>query len=153
MVLKDKFEELIKITRNVDDIHCMDTGFKRAVENLNKADISQNNKENLKKFVTGCRHEGLKKSTITFHINYGKRMIEDLKRIGVEKDLHEIDQYDFDQLLIYLEDEKKLKKVPLEIIKNLLRSFLDGIPMERSPSGLKISSLKISMLQCNRMSC
>jgi hypothetical protein len=80
------------MTKSVDDIHSMDSGFVQAMGRLRKADIGQSNIESLEKFVVSCRHERLTKSTITGYVNYSTRMLSYLRDIGISKDINELDQ-------------------------------------------------------------
>ncbi len=91
------------MTRNVDDIHCYDSGFINAMARLEGAATSQKNKELINGFVMDCRRDELAKSTTTNYLNLLTRMTERLKETGYTKNLGELDQSDFDKLLLHLE--------------------------------------------------
>ena len=58
------------MTRNVDDIHCTDTGFLCAMERLKNSGIGQENINIIEKFVIACRREELAK-----HIQAGAKNV------------------------------------------------------------------------------
>lgn len=91
------------MTRNVDDIHCYDSGFINAMARLEGVATSHKNKELIKGFVMECRRDELAKSTTTNYLNLLTRMTERLKETGYTKNLDELDQPDFDKLLLHLE--------------------------------------------------
>lgn len=91
------------MTRNVDDIHCYDSGFINAMARLEGVATSHKNKELIKGFVMECRRDELAKSTTTNYLNLLTRMTERLKETGYTKNLGELEQPDFDKLLLLLE--------------------------------------------------
>lgn len=108
--------------KDVDDVHFFDNSFKRAVELFKETDRAAN-VELMNKFIASCRRSGIRKSTVLSYVNIGKRLVEVMDEVGLEKDIHEIDQYDFDTVLLYLEDEIKLKQGTIRNYKNLLKVF------------------------------
>jgi hypothetical protein len=56
------------MARNVDDIHCTDTGFLCAMERLKNSGIGQENINIIEKFMIACRREELAKNTIIWYI-------------------------------------------------------------------------------------
>jgi len=93
------------MTQNVDDVQSYDSGFIKAIERLESAPTSQKNKDTIKSFVVNCRTEKLAKSTITNYLNLLTRMTSRLEENGFNKNLDELEQTDFDKLLLFLEDE------------------------------------------------
>lgn len=89
------------MTRNVDDIHCYDSGFINAMARLEGAATSKKNKELIKGFVMECRRDELAKSTTTNYLNLLTRMTERLKEIGYSENLDKLYQPDFDKLLLH----------------------------------------------------
>ncbi|RQD89936.1 site-specific integrase [Methanosalsum natronophilum] len=118
------------MTKSVDDVHAIDKCFKSSLDNLKKANISQENKEYLERFVIYCRQQELKKSTITSHISYAKRFLEEMYKLGIEKELPDVDQYDYERVIMHLEDEKGLSKNTIrnykKFIKKFFRWYTDG---------------------------
>ncbi|MCE8429047.1 MAG: hypothetical protein J5U19_11735 [Candidatus Methanoperedens sp.] len=92
------------MTQNVDDVHSYDTGFIKAMARLEAETTSQHNKDKIKGVVISCRLDGLAKSTITNYLNLLTRMTARLKETGCIKNLDELEQSDFNQLLLHLGD-------------------------------------------------
>ncbi|UGV40259.1 tyrosine-type recombinase/integrase [Methanococcoides orientis] len=120
------------MTQDVDDVHKSSIGFTRAMERLKNADIGEDNIDLIERFVLACRREGLAKTTLIWYVDYSKRTAEYLRTIDIEKRLDQLDQDDFDRLLIYLEDEKNLTAGGIrnhkKLIKKLFRWAYDGEP-------------------------
>ncbi len=132
------------MTKSVDDIHSMDSGFVQAMERLHKADIGQDNIDLLENFVISCRHEGLTKSTITGYVNYSTRMLTYLQKIGINKTLIELDQMDFERLVMYLEDEKGLSPGGIRNYKKFVKKFMRWYHDNEPPKWVK--NIKLSNL-------
>ncbi|MCZ7402552.1 MAG: hypothetical protein O8C61_10055 [Candidatus Methanoperedens sp.] len=115
------------MTRNVDDIHCYDSGFINVMARLEGAATSQKNKELIKGFVMECRRDELAKSTTTNYLNLLTHITESLKETAYTKNLDELDQPAFDELLLHLEVRR------ISTGENRLFSFTNCIP--RSFSG------------------
>ncbi|MBN1134152.1 MAG: site-specific integrase [Methanosarcinaceae archaeon] len=130
------------MTKSVDDIHSIDSGFVQAMERLRKADIGQDNIDLLEKFVVSCRHEGLAKSTITGYVNYSTRMLSYLLDIGINKDINDLDQMDFEKLVMYLEDEKGLSPGGIRNYKKLIKKFMRWYYDDEPPKWVKNLKLK-----------
>lgn len=130
------------MTKNVDDIHSMDSGFSQAMGRLRKADIGQANIDLLEKFVIACRQEGLTKSTITGYVNYGTRMLTYMHEIEITKDINELDQVDFERLVMYLEDEKGLSPGGIRNYRKLIKKFLGWYHEDEPPKWVKNIKLK-----------
>ncbi len=90
------------MTQNIDDVHSYDTGFLRAMERLQRLDILGKNV--VSDFITYCRVSGLAKSTVTNHLNHLTRMSQRLKEIGITRSLIDLQESDFQSLLLHLED-------------------------------------------------
>jgi len=130
------------MTKSVDDIHSSDSGFVQAMERLRKADIGQDNIDLLEKFVVSCRHEGLAKSTITGYVNYSTRMLSYLRDIGINKDIIELDQMDFEKLVMHLEDEKGLSQGGIRNYKKFVKKFMRWYHDDEPPKWVKNIKLK-----------
>lgn len=52
------------MTKSVDDIYCMDTGYLNAKQRLTYADIRKENKALIENFSIALRREGATKTTI-----------------------------------------------------------------------------------------
>lgn len=78
------------------------------MERFKDLDTSEHNRKLIQDFVMNCRREELAKSITTNYLNLLKRMIERLKDIDCHKDLDELEENDFDQLLMYLEDIRNI---------------------------------------------
>lgn len=130
------------MTKSVDDVHSTDSGFVQAMERLRKAEIGQENIDHLEKFVVSCRHEGLRKSTITGYVNYSTRMLSYLRDIGISKDITELDQMDFEKLVMYLEDEKGLSPGGIRNYKKFVKKFMRWYHEDEPPKWVKNIKLK-----------
>ena len=115
------------MTKNVDDVHSYDTGFIRAMERFEALDTTEHNQKLIKGFIMSCRREKLAKSTTTNYLNLLKRMIERLKDIDCHKDLDELDQDDFDQLLMYLEDMRNISPGEIRNYKKVTKKFFKSL--------------------------
>lgn len=111
------------MTQNVDDVHSYDTGFVKAMERLEASKISPHNKDLIKDFVRDCRKGGLAKSTTTNYLNLLTRMSTRLLEIGCSKELDSLDQADFDDLLLYLEDIVRLSRGEIRNYKKVLKKL------------------------------
>jgi len=133
------------MTQNVDDIHAYDTGFIRAMERLESADTSDVNKKLIKDFVMNCRRDGLAKSTITNYTNLLTRMTTRLQECGYSDDLHEMDQGDFDALVMYLEDVRGISKGEIRNYKKAVKKLYRwqyGDDMPKWVSTLKLDNIE-----------
>lgn len=108
---------------NVDDVHGVNADLQRAQARLEKAGISEENKQLLKRFVMSLRREGLKKSTILNYINFGTRLCQRFVELGIDKPLTEINQDDFDTFLIHMEDIRGIKPGGLKLYKIFMKKF------------------------------
>ncbi len=116
---------------NVDDVHGFSLRNKKAMFRLEELDTDPHNKELIKRFVISCRKERIAQSTIIGYVEHAKRMIERLAEIGITKTLDQVDSYDFDRLLFYLEDEyqgryrgqKGLSQNSLRNYKKFMKKF------------------------------
>ncbi len=132
------------MTQNVDDIHGYDSGFSKAMGRLEVAVTSQHNKDLIKGFVMNCKRDELAKSTTTNYLNLLTRMTERLKEVDYNKNLDELEQNDFDNLLLHLEvrgicagEIRNYKKV----IKKFYRWKGDG-ELPRWVNNLKLKSIE-----------
>jgi integrase len=130
------------MTRNVDDIHSFDTGFVRAMERLEKADLSDENKQIINKFVIGLRREELAKSTILGYLNYITRTAMQLRSYNIEKPLTEITQDDFDLLMMRLEDEHGMKPGTIRTYKKMIKKFFRVLGDGEQPKWVQKLKLK-----------
>jgi integrase/recombinase XerD len=132
------------MTHDVDDVHSYDSGFSKAMGRLEVAETSKNNKDLIKGFVMNCKRDELAKSTTTNYLNLLTRMTERLKEVGYNQDLDELEQTDFDKLLLHLEvrgicpgEIRNYKKV----IKKFYRWKGDG-DLPKWVSNLKLKSIE-----------
>jgi integrase/recombinase XerD len=120
------------MTKSVDDIHCMDTGYLNAKQRLKNADIGEENKKFIENFSIALRREGATKTTLTWYLNYSTRMIQRLQELGFNETLDKLDPNTFDKLIIFLEDERKLSPGTIRNYKKLIKKFFrwstDGNP-------------------------
>jgi integrase len=130
------------MTKSVDDVHSIDSGFVQAMRRLRNANIGRYNIEILEKFVISCRHEELAKSTITGYINYSTRMLTYFQDIGIEKDITDIDQMDFENLVMYLEDVKELSPGGIRNYKKFVKKFMRWYHNDEPPKWVKNLKLK-----------
>jgi integrase/recombinase XerD len=128
------------MTKSVDDIYCMDTGYLNAKQRLKYADIGEENKALIENFSIALRREGATKTTITWYLNYSTRMVQRLQELGFSEILDKLDPNTFDSLLIFLEDERKLSPGTIRNYKKLIKNFLDGLLMAILLNGSEISS-------------
>lgn len=116
---------------NVDDVHGFEIRYQQAIDKLQKLDTNSRNKELIQNFVIACRREGISKSTMISYIEHGKRLIERFSEIGIVKPIDEINSFDFDRVLVYLEDEylgryrgqKGLSRNSLRNYKKFIKKF------------------------------
>lgn len=111
------------MTQTVDDVHSFETGFTQAMQRLEHLDTSDRNKDLIKGFVISCRRDGLAKSTITGYANLLKQMVQRLYENGYTKDIDELEQFDFDSFLMYLEDVKSIKPGGIRNYKKVTKKF------------------------------
>ncbi len=133
------------MTQNVDDVHSYDTGFIKAMERLESAQTSQINKDKIKGFVMNCRRDGLAKSTITNYLNLLTRMISRLKETGFNKNLDELEQNDFDKLLLYLGDVKRVSSGEVRNYKKVTKKFFSWLRNGDTPKW--IENLKLENIE------
>lgn len=116
---------------NVDDVHGFDVRYQQAINKFQELDTDPHNKELIKNFVMACRTEGIAKSTIISYVEHGKRLIERFSEIDIMKPLDQIDAFDFDRVLVYMEDEysgrntgqKGLSRNSLRNYKKFMKKF------------------------------
>lgn len=133
------------MTRNVDDIHCYDSGFINAMARLEGAATSQKNKELIKGFVMECRRDELAKSTTTNYLNLLTRMTERLKETGYINNLDELDQPDFDKLLLHLE-VRGISTGEIRNYKKVLKKFFRWKTEDDLPRW--VDRLKLKSVDC-----
>lgn len=107
----------------VEDIHDVTADMKRATSRLENAEISEVNKQLIKRFILSLRRENLKKITVLNYLNLSTRLCQRLHELGVDTPLNEITQYDFDIFLIYMEDERGLAPSGLKLYKVFYKKF------------------------------
>ena len=83
-----------------------------SLNRLSKSNINDQDKKAIKDFIFSIRNEKkkLEQNTLIAHINALKRACEIIAEIGIKKPMAEIDQADFSQFLMYLEDLKCFKQ-------------------------------------------
>ncbi len=133
------------MTQNVDDVHSFDTGFLKAMARLESAPTSQINKDKIRGFVIYCRTEKLAKSTITNYLNLLTRMTERLEEIGFHKNLDELEQVDFDNLQLYLEDVKKICSGEIRNYKKVTKKFFSWLGNGEPPKW--VSKLRLEVIE------
>lgn len=132
------------MARNVDDVHSFDAGFLRAMKLLEELDTIPENKQIVKRFIMNCRQEGLAKSTLTHYTNQLKRMIHNLSDIGYVDTIDKLEQDQFNELLMHLEDELNLSPAELRNYKKVLKKlygFLYGDDVPPWVRKLKLGSI------------
>ncbi len=87
-------------THDVNDIHGFSIGFQQAMQRLVAAQISDHNKDLIKRFVASCRKEEITQCTYTNYLNV---LLRTAKRLN--KDLDALTEDDIDTLLFSLENE------------------------------------------------
>jgi integrase/recombinase XerD len=130
------------VTKSVDDIHCMDTGYINAKQRLKNAAIGEENKLLIENFSIALRREGAAKATITWYLNYTTRMVQRLQEMGFCKTLDKLDPDTFDRLLIYLEDERKLSSGTIRNYKKLIKKFIRWSTAGDPPKWIRDLKLK-----------
>ncbi len=130
------------MTKSVDDIHCMDTGFINAKQRLKTADIGEENRKLIENFSLALRREGAAKSTITWYLNYTTRMVQRLQEMDFAETLDKLDPDTFDRLLIYLEDERKLSPGTIRNYKKLVKKFFRFSTEGNPPKWIRDLKLK-----------
>lgn len=95
--------------------------------------ISAEDKKAIQEFYFSLRRKNMKISTQITHINTLKRTCEHILKIGIIKPLYEIDLFDYDRLLEFLETEMGYKTGTINQCKKSIRSFMkwkygDGVP-------------------------
>ncbi len=85
---------------NVDDIHAFQKGFAAALKRIGESEISDHNKETIKKFIVFCSGQGISTSTCTIYMNSLHRIA-----IRVKKDLDGMEGTDYELLLLNLKSE------------------------------------------------
>jgi len=107
----------------VNDVHDVSADMKRAQARLEKAEISDENKQLIKRFLMSLRRDGLKKTTLLNYINFGTRMCQRLVELGIVKPLNAINQDDFDEFLVYMEDDRKIQPGGIKLYKIFFKKF------------------------------
>lgn len=99
----------------------------------NSKTISHDNKRAIQDFYFSLRRKNMKPSTQLTHVSTLKRMCEHFLNIGIDKTLYEIDLFDYDRYLEYVETELNYKAGTVNQCKKSLRSFMrwrhgDSVP-------------------------
>jgi Site-specific recombinase XerC len=108
----------------LEDIHGTSHDLKRAYARLDNSEISEENKQLLKRFLISLRRENLRKTTLVNNLNLGTRLCQRLIELGIDKPITELTQDDFDTFLIYMEDEHGIKKGGIKVYIIFLKKFL-----------------------------
>lgn len=100
---------------------------------VNSETISAENKKAIQEFYFSLRRKNTKISTQITHVNTLKRICEHLVKTGINKSLHEIDLFDYDRFLEYVENERGYKTGTINQFKKSIRSFMkwkhgDSVP-------------------------
>lgn len=90
------------MTRTVDDVHSLGTGFLTAMKRLRGSEISQENKNLIETFIVKCQIEGLAKGTLVGYLNYFTRMAQRLQEIGITKPLDTLTEDEFNRFIVNL---------------------------------------------------
>lgn len=130
------------MTRSVDDIHNTETAILHARERLKRSGISQKNIDLIERFVLSCRREELSKQTILWYIDYSTWLAQRLQEIGFEDTIDKLTQDDFDRLLIYLEEEKRLSQGSLRNYRKLIKKLYGWAYSGEPPRWVKDLKLK-----------
>jgi integrase/recombinase XerD len=85
---------------NVDDIHAFQKGFAAALKRIDESEISDHNKEIIKKFIIFCTGHEISTSTCTIYLNSLHRIA-----IRVKKNLDEMAESDYEFLLLNLKSK------------------------------------------------
>src|SRR5659263_15469 len=85
---------------NVDDIHAFQKGFAAALKRIDESEISDHNKEIIKKFIVFCNGQEISTSTCTIYLNSLHRIA-----IKVKKNLDEMAESDYEFLLLNLKSK------------------------------------------------
>ena len=86
--------------------------------------ISPENKKAIQEYYFSLRRKNMKISTQITHISTLKRLCDHLIKIGIDKPLYEIDLFDYDKFLEYVENECKYKTGTINQCKKSIRSFM-----------------------------
>ncbi|MCX9074189.1 MAG: site-specific integrase [Candidatus Methanoperedens sp.] len=108
---------------NPDDIHNFPKRYENALQQLEKSDISQRNKELILKFGKSCKRKGNKISTIAMNLNILRWIA-----IAIQKDLDSLTEDDFDIFLDRLEVQGKDNSGYKKAIKKFFRFQTDDNP-------------------------
>lgn len=127
---------------DVDDIHGIKSQLERANKRLKESGLSPENIKIIERFLISLRREGLSKNSILWYTNYMTRCAQRFQDIGIEKPLTQIDQDDFDRLLIFLEDERNLTPSSAWSYKKLIKKFLRWAYDGNSPNWVTAMKLK-----------
>lgn len=121
------------MTRDVDDVHSFDSGFINATNRLKNSSLSQENKDIIHKFIVKCQIESLAKGTLVGYLNYITRMAQRLQELDVDKRLDELEEDDFDLLLVTLQNERGLKNTSLRTYKKIIKKFFRVMSPDEPP--------------------
>ncbi len=130
------------MTKSVDDVHCMETGYLNAKQRLKDAEIGEENKALIENFSIALRREGIAKATITWYLNYITRMVQRLQEIGFNESLDKLDSKTFDRFLIFLEDDRKLSAGTIRNYKKLIKKFNKSATDGNPPKWIRDLKLK-----------
>lgn len=125
------------MTRSVDDIHSQENAFSNAIERFNNTNIEPDDKEKIEAFFRSLRREGLARSTQTWYVNYITRMYQSLKKLGYNKPLDQFNDVDFENLLFFFEDTKKLSPGSIWNYKKLIKKLMRWMHNDEPPKWVR----------------
>ena len=108
---------------SLEDIHNFSKKLQKAYDNLESSPILEENKQLIKKFSLYLRRNNLKKATVINYIYAGKGLCEHLQELEIKKPITKLTHDDFDEFLIYMEDDKKVGKNTLRQYYVFLKKF------------------------------
>ncbi|MCS3924392.1 tyrosine-type recombinase/integrase [Methanosalsum natronophilum] len=120
-------------SRSVDDTHRFDHSYDLSTLRFKKSTDSAANLDLMNRFVLSCRRAGIRKSTILSYVNTAKRLLEHMQELGIQKDLHEIDQYDFDIILLLKQGTIRNYK---KFVKKFYGWYVDENPLNATETEL-----------------
>lgn len=115
--------------RSIDDLHCVDEKYLKEKKSLDELDISNGNRNLIRRFIMSCTQEGLTKTTVTNHMKTIRYMLRYLDEIGYSGDIDKIDELTFHDLMVHLEDRQGMAHNCIKTFKKMYRYLYDdGIP-------------------------
>ncbi len=130
------------MTSNVDDVHSFNTGFIQGMKRLKNSEISDENKNVIEKFITKVQIEGLAMGTIVGYLNYITRLAQRLHEMGVDTILTDIEEDDFNKLMLNLQVERELKETGLRTYKKVTKKFFRVMSDDEPPKWVQKLKLK-----------